>query len=87
MRLEPADIQSIVEATVLATMERIQADRAKVNGRLGYTEPEAAGLAGIAPHALRDARLRGELVASRIGKRMIYDPNELTAFRDRQRED
>ena len=45
--------------------------------RIGYPEAEAAELLGIGKHVLRDARLRGEIHATKIGKRIVYSRNEL----------
>ena len=49
-------------------------------GRIGYTEPEAATLVGVRPHVLRDCRLRGEISARRVGRRLIYSRDELERF-------
>ena len=59
--------------------------RAKFNGKLAYHEPEAAALIGITSHALRDARLRGEVQASRAGARIVYEKTELLNFLERNR--
>jgi hypothetical protein len=53
--------------------------------RLAYLEPEAARLLGLAPHQLRDARLRGEVVATRAGGRIAYEKSELLAYLVRNR--
>ena len=75
-----AVVKSIVEQTVAETLNRIEADRARLNGRLAYPEAEAAGLLGIPRHVLRDSRLRGEIDASRIGKRVVYERDQLLKF-------
>ena len=70
-------IQSIVDKTI----ERIDMAKAKVSGdRLAYPQAEAAALIGMAPHALRDARLNGEINASRCGKRVVYQRSELLKY-------
>jgi hypothetical protein len=53
--------------------------------RLAYTEAEAAKLLGIATHQLRDARLRGEIFATRVGGRIGYERTELLAYLVRNR--
>ena len=53
--------------------------------RLAYTEAEAAKLLGIATHQLRDARLRGELVSTKVGGRIGYERSELLAYLARNR--
>jgi hypothetical protein len=79
------DLRPLVELVVTEALDRIEADRAKTGGRLAFTEPEAAASLGVQPHALRDARLRGELVASRVGKRIVYERDELLRFLRRNR--
>ena len=82
------DLRPLVELVVAETIERLEVERAKLNGQLGYPEPQAAALLGLAPHQLRDARLRGEVRATRIGKRMVYPRGELLKLlgEDRQRQ-
>ena len=79
--LDPADLRPLVEAVVSEVLQRLEADRAKIpDGRLAYTEPEAAERLGVRPHQLRDCRRRGEIVGSRIGKRVVYRRDELLDF-------
>lgn len=89
MRLDPgdiADLRPLIDAAVRATLEQLaETDRAVDPGRIGFTEPEAAALLGVERHALRDARLRGEVSASKIGKRLIYARDELLEFLRRRR--
>lgn len=53
--------------------------------RLAYTEAEAAKLLGIATHQLRDARLRHEITATKVGGRIGYERTELLAYLARNR--
>ncbi len=78
--LDEAELQPIIVATVAATLDQLQADRQKLDGRLAYSEPEAAALLGLRPHVLRDCRLRGELDGRRVGKRILYPRDELLRF-------
>jgi excisionase family DNA binding protein len=55
------------------------------DGRIAYSEAEAAAMLGVRQHTLRDARYRGELTASKVGRRYFYDRAELAAFLARQR--
>jgi hypothetical protein len=77
---DPGDLRPLIEHVVSETIERLESERAKLNGRLGYSEPEAAALLGVERHVLRDARLRGEIAARKIGKRIIYERDELIRF-------
>ncbi|MCH2131551.1 MAG: helix-turn-helix domain-containing protein [Pirellulaceae bacterium] len=52
--------------------------------RLGYSECQAAKMLGIMPYQLRDARLRKEISASRIGRTVVYQPSELQRFLEQQ---
>jgi helix-turn-helix protein len=47
---------------------------------LALAEPEAAATIDVARHVLRDARLRGEITGSRIGKRIVYARKDVMAF-------
>lgn len=78
IEVEQNDLRPLVQLVVDQTIERIEVAKAKVSGdRLAYPESEAAMLLGLATHSLRDSRLRGEVVASRIGKKVIYERSEL----------
>lgn len=70
-----------IVAEVLATIER---DPSPGN-RLAYSEPEAAGLLGVKPHVLRDARIRGEITPTKCGGRLAYEREELQAYLTRNR--
>ena len=79
--IEPDDLRPLIQTIVDKTIERINVAKSKVtDGRIAYPESEAAALIGVASHALRDARLRGELNASRLGKRVVYQRSELLKY-------
>lgn len=81
LSLDPADLKPIVEAVlaeVLAKAAPLQSER------LAYLEPEAAALLGLRAHQLRDARLRGEITATKVGGRLGYSREELLAYLARQ---
>lgn len=81
------------EPTIRALVRPMAEEVAAVLGtkldddRLAYPEPEAAQLLGIATHQLRDARLRGEIIATRVGGRIGYERSELVAYLARGRTD
>ena len=77
---DEAEMGPLIERVVAETVQRIEAQRAKFADRLAYPEPEAAALLGVKPHVLRDARLRGEVRAARLGKRLLYAREELLKF-------
>jgi len=82
---DPNDLKPLVEHVVVATLEKLEAADRKLGSRLAYSEPEAAALLGIKSHVLRDARLRGEIAGSRVGKRVLYERSQLIKFLRRQR--
>lgn len=79
------DLRPMIEQVVAETITQLDKDRAKLGGRIAFSEPEAAATLGIQRHALRDARLRGEVHASRIGKRVVYARENLLALLARNR--
>jgi hypothetical protein len=84
--LDPADLRPIVAAVVAETLAAVRgSDSALEGGRLAFTESEAAAALGCRAHVLRDARLRGEIVATRIGGRIGYERGELMAYLARNR--
>lgn len=90
MRVEfsPDDLRPVIDAAVRSALDQQQAEAATLNpDRISYYEPEAAQLVGIPSHVLRDARLRGEIVGSRIGKRIVYERAELLRFIREKREE
>ena len=81
LELDPADLAPVIAETVRQTLAELQADGAQLSEhRLGFTEPQAAASLGIPQHSLRDARLRGELSAVKLGKRYVYSRTELLRF-------
>jgi hypothetical protein len=84
LQLDTADLRPIVAAVVAEVLAEV-ARQPITADRLAYTEPEAAGLLGLKSHQLRDARLRGEIQATKVGGRIGYERTELLAYLARQR--
>ena len=83
--LDHDDLRPLIQSIVDETLDHIDAAQSRLPiSQLAYTEAEAAGLIGVAPHSLRDARLRGEIKASRLGKRILYQRSELLKFLSKQ---
>lgn len=78
-------LRPLIQAVVQETLAANAAVSAKLDGRLAFTEPEAAALLGVRSHVLRDARLRGKIEASTVGKRIVYTRQQLQDYLDRQR--
>lgn len=86
LRIDPDELRPLVQAVVEEVLASIGTDEARLpSGRLGYPEAEAAALLGLKPHVLRDARLRGEITGSLLGKRYVYSRDDLLAWMRRQR--
>ena len=79
-------LRPLVHLAVAEALERMEAERAKFNGRLAFTEAEAAVLLGVKPHVLRDCRRRGELQGAKVGSRIVYTRADLLEFLERQKE-
>jgi hypothetical protein len=68
-----------VAVELLAELRRAEA--AVPADRLCYSEPEAARLLGLEPHQLRDERLRGRIIASKVvGSRIRYQRSDLLGY-------
>ncbi len=82
---DDAVLRPLIERIVATVLDRLQGEQEVRRDKLAYTEAEAAALLGIERHVLRDARLRGELTGSRVGKRILYERQELLGYLRRQR--
>lgn len=84
LSLSQDDLRQIAQAVVAELDDRGAVEAKLPEGRIGYTEAEAAGLLGMPQHVLRDARLReqeeGRSLGKRIGKRWYYAREELLNF-------
>lgn len=80
LSFDAVDLDPVVRAVVAEVLAQHDATDAKLGNRLAFPEPEAAALLGIAPHVLRDARRRGEVMAKRVGKRFLYSREGLARW-------
>ena len=78
-------LRPLVHLAVAEALDRMEAERARFNGRLAFTEPEAAVLLGVRPHVLRDCRRRGELQGAKVGSKIVYTRADLLDFLERQK--
>ena len=89
MRLDVEDVEAlrpVLAAVVRETIQQCQAEQQRLGDRLAYSESEAAALIGVASHVLREARGRGEIAGTRIGKSVRYMRYELLAYLETQAE-
>ncbi len=80
LMLTPEDLAPIIEQAVSAVLDRFGDPE-----RIAYPEPEAAKLFGVQSHVLRDARLRREIVASKIGRSFSYARADLVKWFESRR--
>ncbi len=85
-RFEAEDLRPLVRLVATETIARLEAERAKLDSQLAFTEPEAAALLGVKPYVLRDCRRRGELDGSKVGSKIVYTRVDLLAFLERQKQ-
>ena len=83
--LEPESLRPLIEMVVQQMLSEMGTIASKLDGRLSFPEAEAAELLGVERHVLRDARLRGEIEAAKVGKRVVYTPMQLREYLGRQR--
>jgi hypothetical protein len=75
------DFGPLVEAIVTKVLAKIETAQDRMGDKLAYDEPEAARLLDLKTHQLRDARLRGDIVASKItGRRIRYAKQDLLNY-------
>ena len=86
IQFDPDDLRPLVALAVAEALDRMEEERAKFQGRLAFTEPEAAVLLGVKPHVLRDCRRRDELQGAKVGSKIVYTRADLIEFLERQKE-
>lgn len=86
VQFDQEDLRPLVRMVVAEALDRMEEERAKLIGRLAFTEPDAAVLLGVKPHVLRDCRRRGELQGARVGSKIVYTRADLLDFLERQKE-
>jgi Helix-turn-helix domain len=83
LRLDPAGLAPLIRSIVSEVLAQIEADRQMLpeNGKLCFSEAEAAAMLGVEPHVLRDERRRGRIGASQImGRRIKYTRADLLSY-------
>jgi excisionase family DNA binding protein len=83
MKLEPQDLHDlkpVIGEIVRAVLSEIDSEGRRLNGKLAYSEGEAAELLDVKRTVLRDCRLRGEISARKVGKEFRYSRDTLLEF-------
>ncbi len=78
-------LRPVIQQVVAETVAQLEAEHSRLDGRIAYTEPEAAALLGVQSHVLRDLRRMGEIEASKVGKRIVYMRVDLIGYLERNR--
>lgn len=71
------ELRPLIKVVIRETIAELDG---RGEGRIAYSEREGAELLGVAPHVLRDARLRGEIHARKLGREYRYSRFELARF-------
>jgi hypothetical protein len=83
LHFDPAALRPLIRVVVEEVLHQMAADQARLNGdgRLAFSEAEAASLLDLQQHVLRDERRRGKITASSIvGRRVRYLHADLMAY-------
>jgi hypothetical protein len=81
LQLEPDALEPVITRAVEMALAKLDAVQAALNGKLAYSESEAADLLSLEVHQLRDERLRGRIQAYQIvGRRIRYRREDLVAY-------
>ena len=76
------ELRPLIEAVVAELFDRFGHD----HNRIAYKEAEAAALLGMKSHVVRDARLRGQISGSKVGRGYVYTRADPLAFVERQKQ-
>lgn len=80
LSLSADDFKPLLEQAIAAVLDRFGDPQ-----RIAYPENEAAKLLGVKGHVLRDARLRKEINASKIGRGFSYSREDLIRWFESRR--
>jgi excisionase family DNA binding protein len=80
-RLDESELRPLVKSVVAEVLMELEQLKKTHDGRLAYTEAEAANMLGLKQHQLRDIRRNGKIGHTRIvGKRIRYTLQDLMAY-------
>ena len=81
LEIRPEELRPVIEEVVAETMAKLEARRDLVNGKLAFSEYEAAQLISLTERQLADERRRGRIKASAVvGRRIRYLRSDLIAY-------
>jgi len=80
LQLDSEALEPLVRRVAEEVVRQTQAESAQF-GKLAYGEAEAAALLSLAPHQLRDERLKGRIEASvGPGRKVLYSRQQLLDY-------
>lgn len=85
IRFDQEQLANMIEKIIFDSFQKMEHTNISLGNRLSFTEPEAAALLGVERYALRDARLRGEVEASKVGRRILYSRDQLLRLLQKNR--
>jgi hypothetical protein len=81
LAIDPAALKLLIEQIAVELLGRLEADRARLNGRIAYREAEAAPLVGLEVHQLAGERKKGRIAASiGPGQKILYSRENLLEY-------
>ena len=80
IKLDPTDLKPVIETVITELLTRFE----DTDGRIAFTEEEAAGLLGVPATTLRDERLRERVEASLVGRKIRYTKRQLLDYLTRR---
>jgi hypothetical protein len=81
LQLPPEALQPLIDQAVERALARMEELRAQLDGKLAFSEEEAARLISLEVHQLRDERRRSRIQASEVvGKRIRYLRQDLMNY-------
>lgn len=79
-------LRPLIAAVVSETLAAMECDRAQLNGKLAFSESEAAQMLGLNRWQIRDLRRADKISASQgPGRRILYARQDLEDYLARQR--
>ena len=83
---DATELRPLVKLVLTEALAELDQLKTIHNGRMAYSEAEAANMLGLNQHQLRDLRLDGKISHTRIvGNRVRYQWQDLVAYLNRGR--
>jgi len=77
IQFDPEELRPVVEACLVAVLEKIEPIRAQFGGKLLHSEPESAAILGLKPAHLGELRRNGTVPHQQLGGRVFYSNQDI----------